>query len=107
MDRARAELPTLFPASLRGDVKTADRVWAARVEHSIEDGHADSRFGLLAREAPRSQAGTDDGLVSAHRGFNQSALAVVSFLLPAQPSMCGNGKNVLVSLRWVVLGLGT
>jgi hypothetical protein len=61
---------TLFPASLRGDVKTADRVWAARVEHSIEDGHADSRFGLLAREAPRSQAGTDDGLVSAHRGFN-------------------------------------
>jgi hypothetical protein len=107
MDRARAELPTLFPASLRGDVKTADRVWAACIQHSIEDGHSDSRFSLLAREAPRSQAVTDDGLVSAHRGFNQSALAVVSFLLPAQPSMCGNGKNVLVSLRWVVLGLGT
>ena len=57
--------------------------------------------------ASRSQARTDDGLVSAHRGFNQSALAVVGFILPAQPSMCGNGKNVLVSLRWVVLGLGT
>jgi hypothetical protein len=42
---------TLFPADLRGDVKTTDRVGTARVEHSIEDGHADSRFGLLAGEA--------------------------------------------------------
>jgi hypothetical protein len=61
---------TLFPASLRCDVKTADRVGAACIQHSIEDGHSDSRFSLLARAAPRSQAGTDDGLVSAHRGFN-------------------------------------
>ena len=77
---------TVFLASLRGDVKTADRVRAARVKHSSEDGHADSRLGLLAREASRSQARTDDGLVSAHRGFNQSALSVVGLLLPAQPS---------------------
>jgi hypothetical protein len=34
-------------------------------------------------------------------------LAVVGVLFPAHPSVCGNGKNVLVSLRWVVLGLGT
>src|ERR1019366_4146443 len=80
---------------------------AACVEHAVEDGHADGRFGLLAREASRSQARTDDGLVSAHRGFNQSALAVVGLLLPAQPSSSCNRKNVLVSLRWVVLGLST
>jgi hypothetical protein len=98
---------TLFPASLRGDIKTANRVWAARVEHSIEDGHADSRLGLLAREASRSQARTDDGLVSAHRGFNQSALSVVGLFLPAQPSSSCNRKNVLASLRWLVLALGT
>src|ERR1019366_220934 len=104
--RPRPPAPAL-PSVLSSDVKTSDGVRAACIQHSIEDGHSDSRFSLLAREAPRSQAWTDDGLVSAHRGFNQSALAVVGFFLPAQPSMCGNGKNVLVSLRWVVLGLGT
>ena len=42
---------TVFLASLRGDVKTAGRVRAARVEHSIEDGHADSRLGLLGQRS--------------------------------------------------------
>src|ERR1039457_6280207 len=81
---------TLFRASLRSDVKTANRVRAARVKHSIEYGHCDSRFSLLAKEAPGSQARTDDRLASAHRGFNQSALAVFGLLLPAQPSSICN-----------------
>ncbi len=34
-------------------------------------------------------------------------MAVVSFLLPAQPPSSCNRKNVLVSLQWVVSGLGT
>jgi hypothetical protein len=52
MDRAKVEL-FLFPAELRSNVETADRVRAAHVEHSIEDGHADSRFSLPTREAAR------------------------------------------------------
>ena len=106
MDRAKVE-PFLFPLNLRGDFQPADGVRASHVEHTVEDGHADSRFGLLARKASRSQARTEDGFVSAYRGFNQSALAVVGFLLPAQPSSSCNRKNVLVPLRRVALGFGT
>src|ERR1039457_6654238 len=108
MDRAKVEL-SHFPSDLRSDVRTADGVRPSCIQHAVEDGHADSRFSLLTREreAARSQARSDDGLVSAHGGFNQSALAVVGLLLPAQSSMCGNRKNVLVTLRRVVLGLDT
>jgi hypothetical protein len=102
MDRANVEL-SLFPSGLRRDFQTADGVRAARIEHAVEDG----RFGLLTREASSPKAQTDDGLVSAHRGINQGALAVVDLLLPAQPSSSGYRKNVQVSLRWVVFGLGT
>src|ERR1035437_4683941 len=84
MDRATIEL-CLSRAILRSDVKTADRVRASRVQHAVENSHADSRFGLLAGEASRSQARTDDGFVSTHRGFNQSALSVVGLVLPTQP----------------------
>ena len=89
MDRVSAEF-SHDPDGLRSNVEPADRVGAACVEHSIEDGNADSRFDLLAREASCSQARTDDGFVSARRGFNQSALAVVGLLLPAHPSLCSN-----------------
>jgi len=50
---------------------------------------------------------TDDGFVTAHRSFNQSKLAAVAFLLPAQSYMCDDGKNVPIPLRWVVPGRGT
>ena len=105
MDRAKVELP-LFPSGLRSDFHLADGVWASRVQHSIEDGYADRCFGLLSREAARLQARTEDALVSTHCGFNQSTLAVVGLLLPAQPSLCRNGKNVLVPLRRIVPSLG-
>ena len=52
MDRVSAEFPH-GPVELRSDLETADRVRAACVEYSIEDGHADSRFSLLTREAAR------------------------------------------------------
>jgi hypothetical protein len=52
MDRVSAEFSPA-PDGLRGDVETADRVLATRVEHSIEDGYADSRFRLLTRGAAR------------------------------------------------------
>jgi len=97
MDRAKVEL-SLFPSRLGRDFQPPDGVRASRVQHTVEDGHADRRFGLLTGEASRSQARTDDGLVSAHRGFNQSALSVAGLLLPAQPSSIRNRKNVLVSL---------
>jgi hypothetical protein len=42
MDRAKVE-HSVFPADLRSGVKTANGVRATRVEHSIEDGHADTR----------------------------------------------------------------
>ena len=53
MDRVSAEF-SHAPDGLRRNVETADRVRATRVEHSIEDGHADSRFGPLTREAARA-----------------------------------------------------
>jgi hypothetical protein len=89
MDQESAEL-SRFQASLRCDVLTADGVRASHVQHAVEDGRADGRFGLLDGEGAGSQARTDDGLLSSHSGFNESALAVVSFLLPAQPSFCGS-----------------
>jgi len=52
MDRVSAEF-SHDPDRLRSNVETADRVRAARVEHSIEDGHADSRFSHLTRGAAR------------------------------------------------------
>jgi len=52
MDRVSAEFPH-GPVELRSDPETADRVRAACVEYSIEDGHADSHFSLLTREAAR------------------------------------------------------
>jgi len=105
MDRAKVELP-LFPSGLRGYFHLSDGVRASSVQHSIEDGHADRRLGLLSREASRSQARTEDALVSAHCSFNQSTLAVVGLLLPAKPSLCRNGNNVLVPLRRIVSSLG-
>jgi hypothetical protein len=50
MDRMKAELP-VFLASLRSNVETTDGVRASRVQHAVEDGHADNRLSLLAREA--------------------------------------------------------
>jgi hypothetical protein len=52
MDRVSAEFPH-GPDELRRNVETADRVGPARIEHSIEDGHADSGFGPLTRNAAR------------------------------------------------------
>src|ERR1019366_9916449 len=96
MDQVSTEFPH-GPDALRSNVETAFGIWAACVEHSIENSCADSGFGLLTGEASRSETGTDNCLVSAHRGFNQSALAVVGILLPAHPSPCSDHKNVLVS----------
>ena len=84
MDRAKGEF-SLFPVDLRSDVLMANGVRTSRIQHAVEDGHADRRFSLLTRDAARSKARTDYGLVSAHRGFNQSASAVADLLLPAQP----------------------
>jgi hypothetical protein len=50
MDRVSAEF-SHDPDRLGSNFETADGVGAARVEHSIEDGHADSRFSLLTRGA--------------------------------------------------------
>lgn len=94
MDRALAEF-SHAKDGLSGNVKTADGVRATRAEHLVEDCHADSRFGLLTREAGVPWARTNDGLASAHSDFNQ---AVIGLFLPAQPSSSCNGKNVPVSL---------
>jgi hypothetical protein len=42
------------PDGLRGNVETANGVRPARVQHAVEDGHANSRFGLLTIEPSRS-----------------------------------------------------
>jgi hypothetical protein len=53
MDRTRAELSLSRPVS-RSDSQAADGFGAACMEHSIEDGYADGRFGLLAIEISHS-----------------------------------------------------
>lgn len=85
MDRISAEF-SYDPDGLRGNVETANGVRPSRVEHAVEDGHANSRFGLLAIETSRSQSRANDGLVTAHRGFNQSALPAVSLFSSTQSS---------------------
>lgn len=49
MDELRAETPFSQP------VDATDRIRASCIRHAVEDGHADSRFGLLNREVARSQ----------------------------------------------------
>jgi hypothetical protein len=51
MDRARVEF-SLFPAGLRSDVLTANGVRTSRLQHAVEDCHADLRFSLLTRSQP-------------------------------------------------------
>lgn len=68
MDRTSAKFSHNQDGS-RADIYAAE-VRAFRVQHAVEEGHCDSRFGLLSIEATRSQARTDDCLVSAHRGLD-------------------------------------
>lgn len=49
----------------------ADGVWPSSMQHAIEDRHTDRRLRALAGQAARAQARTDDGLVTAHRRFDQ------------------------------------
>jgi hypothetical protein len=94
MDRTRAELSLSRPVS-RSDSQAADGFGAACMEHSIEDRYPDSRFGLLAAEASCSQTRTDDGLVSAHRDFNESSLSIVNPIRATTPT--GSDSPILQS----------
>ena len=72
---------SLSPAVSGSHSWTAVGVWPSGVQHVIEYRHTDGRLRALAGQAAR-----DDGLVGAHRRFDQRATAVAGFLLPAQPS---------------------
>jgi hypothetical protein len=85
MDRTRAAASPSRPV-LSGDFQTEDGVGTTGMEHSIENGHPNSRFSLLAREASCSQARSKGGIVSAHRGFNLSSSSIIGLFLPAQSS---------------------
>src|ERR1019366_1098739 len=89
-------------ASSRGSVRAADGVGPSGVQHTVEHGHADGRFGALARQTTRTQTRADDGLVATHGCLDESASAVAALLLPAQPSVGCDRGNVLVALRRVV-----
>lgn len=82
----------------------ADGVWPSGVQHAIEYRHTDGRLRALAQHAARAQAGSDDGLVAAHRRFDQRAPAVAGFLLPAQPPFCRHHGNVPVPLGRMIGG---
>ena len=53
MDRFSAEFSS-DPDGLRGNVETANGVRPSRVQHAVEDGHADRRFSLLILEMSNS-----------------------------------------------------
>ena len=85
---------------------TADGVWPSGVQHAIEYRHTDGRLRALAGRAARAQPGCDDGLVAAHRRFDQRAPAVAGFLLPAQPILRRHHGNVPVALGGMMVGGG-
>jgi len=81
--RAKEPLPQ---ASSRGSVRAADGVGPSGVQHTVEHGHADGRFGALARQTTRTQTRADDGLVATHGCLDERASAVaLSFCQPSLP----------------------
>jgi len=63
-----------------------------------EDGAADGDLGLLRPEASRSQAATDDRLISADRGLDQRTRAVAGSGLPLHPAIRVDRHDMTVPL---------
>src|SRR5208282_3196733 len=63
---------------------------ASCLKHPIQNRDADGCLGLLGGEAACSQPRSDQCLVSAHRRFDQRALAIICCFLPGQPSSLGD-----------------
>lgn len=76
------------------------------MQHAIEYRDTDGRLRALAGRAARAQPGSDDGLVAAHRRFDQRAPAVAGFLLPAQPILRRHHGNVPVALGGMMVSGG-
>jgi hypothetical protein len=85
---------------------TADGIWPSGVQHAVEYRYIDGRFRALDGQAACAQAGTDDGLVAAHRRFDKRTLAVTRFLLSAQQSFRRHHGDVPVPLGGMMVGGG-
>jgi hypothetical protein len=71
---------------LRGGALATNRVRATNRQHLVQNSSAAGCLSLLGGEAACSQPRSDQCLVSAHRRFDQRALAIICCFLPSQSS---------------------
>ena len=71
---------------------------ACACQRGIEDSAADGDLCLLGAERPRPQPSPDDGLVSTDRGLDQRPFAITRDGLPFHPAVCGDRRDMVVSL---------
>src|SRR4051812_46898076 len=66
--------------------------------HPIERLNGDCDFSLLSCERAGTQARTDDALVAADRGLDETTTAVAGCLLSSHPTLLRNGADMAVAL---------
>jgi hypothetical protein len=58
------------------------------VEHAIEHGYANGRFGILTSRASCTQGGADDALVATHRRLDTRDFSIRVFEMPDGKYFC-------------------
>ncbi len=66
------------------------------MNHSIEDGTAQSTFDLLVSKATRLELIADELLIAIEVRFGQRASMIATFLLPRLASLASNGSKDLI-----------
>ena len=80
---------------------------ASSRQHQVQDSHADGSLSLLGSEAARSHPRSDQSLITAHRRFDQCALAVVGGCLPGQSAPFRDHRQMAIPLcRRTRIGAG-
>ena len=72
------------------------RLRFAQMNHSIEDGTAQSTFDLLVSKATRLELVADELLIAIDVCFGQRASMIATFLLPRLASLSSNGSQDLI-----------
>jgi hypothetical protein len=76
-------------------------------QHQVQDSHADGSLSLLGSQDARSHPRSDQSLVTAHRRFDQCALAVVGGFLPGHSSPFRDHRQMAITLcRRTRIGAG-
>jgi len=70
----------------------------AEVGHAVQDVAADLRLGLLIGQSPSLKTPSDDGLVSVHCRFDETASTLSRAALPIDAAGLGNRLQMSIAL---------